>query len=256
MSTPGAADLGMDSIDLISLLVGSESTAQLPDRAPLELANPHAAARAISVAKGEFWPHELFLGEPGCLGTLIVSGLILRGVAVTDRPTVEVLGPGDLIRSWERELDPYAEVSAQVRWWALRPTRLAVLDASFIHAMAEHPEVVSDLLGRLWRRSEASSLRLAIVQQPCLSTRLHLLLCQLAARFGRPEGGGMLLPVPLCHALLSWLAGARRPAVSRSVSELERAAVVVHRDDGTWWLAREARQWFVEPSLHGERVAA
>lgn len=246
----------MASIGLVNLLREDPGLAQHLEPTPGELANRPAAARVISLPKGEFYPHEVIPGEPGILGTLILDGLVLRGVSVTDRPTVEVLGTRDLIRPFERELDPYAEVSAEVRWWALRPARLAVLDASFIRSMSDHPEMIAELIGRLWRRSGASSLRLAIVQQPCLSTRLHQLLWQLADRFGQVQGDGVLLPVPLCHALLSWLAGARRPAVSRAVNELQRTKAIAHRKDGTWWLARRPQKRIAEPPRPAQRVAA
>jgi CRP-like cAMP-binding protein len=102
--------------------------------------------------------------------------------------------------------------------------------------MSEYPEVIGELAARLARRSTAGGLRLSLVQQPRLPTRVHLMLWHLADRFGRVHPDGVTLPVPLCHGLLSWLVGASRPAVCRAANELERAGLVAHRPDGTWWL--------------------
>lgn len=224
--------------------------------AEIETASRRAAAGVVSLPKGIFWPHERFPDEAGLLGMLLLDGMLLRGAAVTDRPTIEVLGPGDVFRPLERDPDPDASVSGELRWWALRPARVAVLDASFTRRMSAYPGVIAELAGRLSRRSAASSLRLAIIGEPRLSVRLHTLLWQLAERFGETQGEGVLLRVPLCHTLLSWLAGARRPAMSRAINELERAGRLAHCPDGTWWLGPQQLEGFGEPARRAEPVAA
>ncbi|MBA3301726.1 MAG: Crp/Fnr family transcriptional regulator [Thermoleophilaceae bacterium] len=215
-----------------------------------------AAASVVSLPKGVFWPHEHFLDESGTLGMLLLDGLLLRGLAVTDRPTVEVLGPGDVFLPFDLERDPDASVSGEVRWWALRPARTAVLDASFTRRMSGYPEVIAELAGRLSRRSAVSSLRLAIAQEPQLSVRLHWTLWQLAERFGEVQAEGMWLRAPLCHSLLSWLVGARRPAMSRAINELERSGRLARCPDGTWWLGRQRPEGLGELALPAQPVAA
>lgn len=215
-----------------------------------------AAAPVVSLRKGVFWPHERFPNERGTLGMLLLDGMLLRGVAVTDRPTLEVLAPGDVFRPFDLEQDPDAMVSGEVRWWALRPARAAVLDASFTRRMSDSPGVIAELAGRLSRRSAASSLRLAIVQEPHLSVRLHWTLWQLADRFGEAQPEGMWLRVPLCHALLGWLVGARRPAMSRAINELEQAGRLARCPDGTWWLGRQRPEGLGELAPPAQAVAA
>ncbi len=156
------------------------------------------------VPKSTFCPHDRLPNLPGTFGMLLLDGLILRAVEVEGRPSLEVLGTGDVIRPFEAEPDPDATVAHVVQWWALQPAKLAVLDASFIRRMADYPEVIGDLAGRLSRGSAAGCLRLSIVQQPRLSTRLEIMLWHLADRFGRVHSEGVLLPVPMCHGLLSW----------------------------------------------------
>ncbi len=245
-----------DGVGAVSVLRADPGIARGLLPAEAGRASRRAVASVLSLPKGVFWPHERLPSERGTLGMLLLDGMILRGVAVTDRPTVEVLGPGDLFRPFEPDPDPDAMVSAEVRWWALTPARVAVLDAGFLRRMSEHPTVVAELASRLSRRSAASSLRLAIVQEPRLSVRLHAVLWQLADRFGEPQAEGMLLRAPLCHVLLSWLVGARRPAMSRAINELERAGRLARRPDGTWWLGRQRPEAFGDPPLAAERAAA
>lgn len=186
---------------------------------------------------------------------LVLDGLLLKGVSATAQPSLEVLGPGDVFRL-EAEGDPYATVATLVGWWALRPATLAVLDAGFTSRMADYPEVIAELAGRLWRRSAASSLELAIVQQPCLGRRLHWMLWHLANRFGRREGDRVVLPVPLCHTLLSWLVIASRPAVSRALKQLERDELIESRPDGSWRLGRLPPAGFGDLAPISERPVA
>jgi len=70
------------------------------------------------------------------------------------------------------------------------------------------------------------------------------------------QAEGMWLRAPLCHSLLSWLVGARRPAMSRAINELERSGRLARCPDGTWWLGRQRPQGSANLSLAAQRVAA
>lgn len=246
----------LDRDDGVSVLREDPSLARHVAPSEAETARPRAVVSVVSLRKGVFWPHERFPNESGTLGMLLLDGMLLRGVGVADRSTVDVLAPGDVFRPFELARDPDAMVSAEVCWWALTPARAAVLDARLISRMSSYPEVIAELVGRLWRRSAASSLRLAIVQEPHLAVRLHWTLWQLADRFGEAQPEGMWLRVPLCHALLSWLVGARRPAMSRAVNELERTGRLARCPDGTWWLGRQRPEGLGEPALPAQPLAA
>ncbi len=223
---------------VVSVLEADPELARHLDPVQARTASRLAVANVVSLPKATFHPHDRLPNRPGTLGMLVLDGLLLRAVQVAGRPSLEVLGTGDVIRPFEAEPDPYAAVPQAVKWWALRPAKLAVLDAGFIRRMSDHPEVIADLAGRLSRGSAAGCLRLSIVQQPRLSTRLEVMLWHLADRFGRVHAEGVLLPVPMCHGLLSWLVGASRPAVCRAVNELQRSGRVDPGPDGTWWLRR------------------
>ncbi len=205
----------------------------------LEKARRDAVTRLIVVETGEGFPPEQIPAEAGALGLLVLEGVAVRSVSVGGRQGLELFGAGDLVRPFEPPEDLQVMVPAEVGWWALTPTRLAVLDARFTSRMCGYPEVIDQLSGRLERRSSTHALRLTIVQQPRLSIRVHLLLWHLADRFGRVHTEGVVLPLPLSHELLAQLVGAQRPSVSRALKELERAKVVARRPDGSWWLGGE-----------------
>lgn len=240
--------------DVVSVLCEDPDLGEYLDPRQVEPARRRSLARVVCVPKGEFDLRESIPCERGTFGLLLLEGLLLRGVSVDVRPSVDVLGAGDLIHPYPRHSD--ATVPVDVRWWALRPTRLAVLDTSFTSRMSDYPSVLGELAGRLARASAASSLQLSIVQQPNLSRRLQFMFWHLADRFGRVQPGGAILPLPLCHTLLAWLVGARRPAVSRALKELERAGHVQRRPDETWWLARAPVERSREPATPPQHVAA
>jgi CRP-like cAMP-binding protein len=61
-----------------------------------------------------------------------------------------------------------------------------------------------------------------------------LLLWHLADRWGYERSGGTALPLRLTHDVLADLVAARRPTVSRALSQLAKAELV--RPDGHGWL--------------------
>jgi CRP/FNR family transcriptional regulator, cyclic AMP receptor protein len=127
-------------------------------------------------------------------------------------------------------------VPAETAWSVTQPTWLAILDERFSRAMAPYPEVVSALCGRLTRRTRGLVERLAIVQERRVSSRLYLVLWQLADRFGVMSREGVVLPVPLSHSLLADMVAAGRSPVTHALSELERFGLVRRRPDRSWCL--------------------
>jgi CRP-like cAMP-binding protein len=112
---------------------------------------------------------------------------------------------------------------------------MAVLDGRFATSLARYPEIVSALFARAVRRSRQLVLNMAIIHQPRVDVRLHMLFWELAERWGNVHGDGIHVPIRLTHATLAELA-ARRPTVSKALSELaERGAL---RWTGGAWLLR------------------
>ena len=167
------------------------------------------------------------------IGFLILDGLVTRRVGVAGRFGAELLGDGDL-------LNPFygAEMGTSLprtgKWRVLRPSRMAILDSEFATRATRYPEVVSALVARALRRSRHIATNMAIVQQPRIDLRLHMLFWELADRWGTVHQDGVHVRVHLTHAMLSDLVAARRPTVTKALGELAARSAVVWT--GSDWL--------------------
>lgn len=169
------------------------------------------------------------------LGLLILDGVLARDVRVGKRASLEILGPGDLLRAWPTDRHA-APLSPDLRFEALEPVRLAILDAAFAQRAARWPPVLGEVTGRVMGRATSASLRLLINQVVRIDDRVLLSLWGLAERFGRVTPDGVLVPVPINHTMMARFVGAQRPTVSQAVGELVRRGDVVRLDDGGWLL--------------------
>ena len=209
----------------------TQSSAKASTPAERSAAQRRAEAETIRLWPGSWSPDE---ADP-LLGFLVLEGLVTRRVTLGTRRSIELLGPGDLIRPLEADPED-SSVAAETNWTVVDPTHLAVLDGRFARGMADYPEVFAQLLGRGAWRSRTLALRLAIAQVPQLTARLHFLLWHLADRFGRVESEGVLLPLRLSHGILAELVCAQRPSVSVALKELERGGLVVRLPQREWRL--------------------
>jgi len=199
-----------------------------------------ANARVVSVGRGPWFPPDAVGDAPDGLGLLALDGLVLRRVELGGRTTVDLIGPGDLIRPYESEYDQVAMLPSLVTWQVIESAHFAVLDERFQIAMSPYPAVVAALFGRLARRCRLQAQRLAISQQPRISARLHFLFWQLADRFGRVEKDGFVVPLRLSHSVLAELVSAQRPSVTLGLQELDRGGLVKRRRAGDWLLPGHA----------------
>jgi hypothetical protein len=171
------------------------------------------------------------------IGLLILDGLVLRRVGLGGRFGAELLGQGDLLRPWQHE-DVGTSLPRTGKWRVLQRGHMAVLDSDFMVRVARYPEVVSALFARAVRRSRHMAVNVAIIHQPRIDVRLHMLLWELADRFGTVRGDGVHLPLRLTHAMLGEMVAARRPTVTKSLGELaERGLVIWTGED--WHLQGE-----------------
>jgi CRP-like cAMP-binding protein len=166
-------------------------------------------------------------------GFLILEGLLLRRVGVSGRVGAEVLGAGDLLRPWEGE-DDEPTLAPSAAWRVLQDCRLAVLDVAFLGRVARYPEVAGRVAGRALRRARHLGILMAIVHQPRLEVRLHMLLWQLAGRWGRVSPDGVRVRLPLSHTALAELVAARRPSVTAALGRLTDQGLIRVEEDG--WL--------------------
>lgn len=199
-----------------------------------ERAARECIARAARVPEGPWNPACVMSPSEGA-GLLILRGLVVRRAGVDDRFGAELLGQGDLLRSYEPEPTAPA-LRVTTTWRVVEPLRLAVLDEAFVaRRLVRYPALVGSLLGRALERSRNLAVNMAIVHHPRVDVRLRMLLWHLASRWGRVRGDGLLLSLQLTHSELADLTAARRPTVTTAMSELvERGELRVC--EGGWLL--------------------
>lgn len=205
------------------------------DPARLAAATERARTQTIALPRGPWrppeWPRSVRMGP----GLLILDGIVLRRVGVEGRFGAELLAAGDLMRPWQRE-DGGSSLPPQLCWQVLDATKLAVLDVDLMRRISDYPEIQSRLVARALRRSRRLALHIAIVHQPKVEARLHMLLWHLADRWGTVRADGVMMPVRLTHETLAELLAARRPTVSSAVGSLERMGMLERTHEG--WLLR------------------
>jgi CRP/FNR family cyclic AMP-dependent transcriptional regulator len=174
------------------------------------------------------------LSDRGGIGLLVLEGLLFRRVGIEGRFGGELLGDGDLLRPWEPDCTG-ASLAQATGWRVLESSRLAVLDTRAAHRLARYPTLTGALVARALERSRNFAVIMAIVHQPKVELRLHMLLWHLAARWGRVSPQGVRLPLRLTHAVLADLVAARRPTVTGALAKL-CAHGVLHHDTSGWLL--------------------
>jgi CRP/FNR family cyclic AMP-dependent transcriptional regulator len=223
--------------ELLQLLRHDPDLAEFLEGDRLEQARRELTAQVVNFEPGHWAPLERIGDLPKGLGLLVLEGLILRRVGLAGRYGSELLGDGDLLRPWQDE-DPGPLPLRTGRWKVLRRGRLAVLDYDFAVRLARYPEMIPCLLNRAVRRSRFMAANMAILHQPRIDTRVHMLLWELAVRWGHVARDGVRLPVRLTHATLAELVAARRPSVTKALGELSDQGLVTWTGDH-WLLTDE-----------------
>jgi CRP/FNR family cyclic AMP-dependent transcriptional regulator len=195
--------------------------------------------RMSAIDTGEWDASRLEEADPGHVGLLVVEGVLAREVVLHTTVSTELLGPGDIVRPWRIEGAPQL-LPVGVRWNALAPVRVGLLDRRVGVQLGGYPEIGAVIVDRLSERAQRLAVTQAISQLNKVEDRLVALFWHLAERWGRVAPDGVALPLALSHRLIGELVGARRPTVSTALAELARSAQIVRRDDGTWLLTGEA----------------
>jgi CRP/FNR family transcriptional regulator, cyclic AMP receptor protein len=202
-----------------------------------ELAEHEFVVRVRRVPVGP-WPEPLNGHRRDRPGMLILTGVLALELALEERLSIELLGPGDLVRfwqpNWEEMLLPAAAMA-----FVRSPLTVAVLDEQFAATATRYPEIFTGLIGRLAERSERLATTQAIAQLTGVDRRLRALLWHLAERWGRVTPEGVVVGLALSHTMLAQLTGARRPTVSTALAHLAARQEVRRLPDGSWLLLGE-----------------
>ena len=205
------------------------------DQQGFAAAKRELVADTLSVARGVWELDPAWAATGAVLGLLIVAGVLARDLIIGRRRSLEILGPGDMVRPWPADRHA-GVVDADVRFSALEPVRFAALDARFAAHAARFPTVMSQLTGRVMGRASSASLRLIVHQVVRIDDRVLVSLWGLADRFGRVTPEGVVLPLAINHTMMARFVGAQRPTVSQAVGELTRRGEVQRLDGGGWLL--------------------
>lgn len=196
-----------------------------PDLAPRRTAGngggPHAGPTApvFRVGRGPLPALPPRTTDQPHLGFLVLKGMLIRDVRVMRRPTAEILGPGDLIQP---PADAASLLPSSVCSTVLEPVLLAELGPLVTGRVGEWPDVVEGIVSRAVGRADALALQRAITSEVRVDVRLLAFLWHVADRYGVVVPGGVKLNVPLTHAVLARLVGARRPTVTTALQKLIR----------------------------------
>lgn len=204
-----------------------------------DAARQHLVARTLWHAPGDPLPvhGDVPRTFDGWLGLLVLDGFLVREVDLDHGLSCcELLGPGDVLRPWDEDIA--ADVlRAAARWRVLERTRVALLDSGFARRAARWPTISTELMRRTLARGHSLSVLLALTQARRADVRLRTLFTHLADRWGRVTPDGIVLPLPLTHAVIAQLTGLRRPSVSLTLAELERSGEIVRRARDQWLLS-------------------
>lgn len=224
----------MTSGEAVRLLQADPDLGRLLSQERRQEATAALAVRTHRLSVGE-WSVDILSGDVHSIGLLLLEGVISREVVVADNVSIELLGPGDLLRPWQAGADT-ALLRSEVRWTVLGPSKVALLDSRFAMQVSRYPEVTCVLFDRLTERSMRLATNQAISQLTRVDRRLLAVFWHLAERWGRVSSDGVVVPLALSHRILGQLVGARRPTVSSAISELVRREELVRRSDGSWLL--------------------
>ena len=195
-----------------------------------------AIVPAWQVAAGPWTPPPIDSARAP-FGLLLLDGYLARETVLPDASSVEVLGPGDVMRLGIGPAEG-TETEVEVEWEALATSVIAVLDVRFASVALRHPAVIATLVDRYIARAHWLAVQLAVGNIVGLDKRLETVLWQLAERWGRVTRDGVVLPMRFNHEFLAKLVGVRRPSVTSAVSRLRNDGVIERRKDGSWLLRR------------------
>lgn len=165
-------------------------------------------------------------------GMVVITGLLSRTVTLKDRSSLELYGPGELISR-----DDIGDLGEeQISWDVHQPATLAVLDGRFALAARRWPTLWQVLYRRTAARAQCLAAHLAALQLSRVEDRIEAVLGQLSTRWGRVTSEGVLLPLPLTHAMLGRLVAARRSTVTLALAALAEQGKVTRYPSG--WLLR------------------
>ncbi|HMX71277.1 MAG TPA: helix-turn-helix domain-containing protein [Solirubrobacterales bacterium] len=217
----------------VRLLDAEPTLARGIERRLLDEAREKLIAEVRRVEAGPWEEARVIPSDPLFLGYLILEGALIREIDVSGRPSIELLGPGDLIRPW---VVPQALDALHVNdeWSLLSTGHIAIVDESFHEKAQGYPSILTVLMDRVVARARWLGFQVALSQLTRIDHRLLLTFRYVAERWGVDDPRGVKIPIRLSHRNLAALIGARRPKVSSALTTLSECDLIEQSPDGTW----------------------
>jgi CRP/FNR family transcriptional regulator, cyclic AMP receptor protein len=173
-------------------------------------------------------------------GFLVLSGAVTVELAIAVRRCVRLLTPGELVL-----LDGWAvnSMPVQTGWAVVDPATVAIFDERLLVIASRWPGLMSQILKRAAQQVRHALLQQAISQLPRVEDRLLGLLWSIADRQGVVRSDGIWVHLPVTHATLAQMIGARRPTVSLGLRTLGERGLAVSEGDG-WLLSPDSLELF------------
>lgn len=205
-----------------------------------EEARRRAVARIVEI-DGPRWDPAALAAQvaPGWRGLYLADGLLVRRVAVAQRVSCELLGPGDIFRPWDEDGD-HEPLAVTVDWLVLRPTRVGVLDAPFALRVARWPSINAAMMARVAARARHLAIAAAVTHLPRTYARILLMFSLLAERWGTVTLDGIVIRLPLTHEVLGMVVGSHRPTVTIALQRLGREGLIIRQASDRWLLTGKA----------------
>lgn len=192
-------------------------------------------ARIVHVTPGVIDVSWIAEQPGGWIGLLILDGVLMVEIEAGRAHTGWLMGADDLIRPWDMT---EIALTQACRWRALTPTRIALLDPEFSLRAEGVPAAGRALIARTARTTNWLLAKSLMLASPVVEERLLLAFALLGERWGTVNHEGVLLRLPLTHALLATLCGVRRPSVTIALGSLQEARILARRQRA-WLLRRE-----------------
>ena len=170
-------------------------------------------------------------GDPAEQFFVVVSGRVkvYKMTPAGKDVILEIFGAGD----------PLGAVAVYEGWpfpasaQALEETVcLAIARRDFFELLEQHPSLVRGLLAGLTMRLVELTNRLAELTGGRVEPRIARLFLKLASEIGRPERGGLFLPLPLSRQELADLSGTTIETAIRIMSRWSKQQIVLTEKDG------------------------
>lgn len=187
-----------------------------------------AVAVAQAFAKGETVFRE---EDPSTFLYTILSGRV-KVVKLTpsgQEAILEVFGPGDPLGAVAvYEAKPYPASAVAIE----ETTCVRIERAAFFSLLEERPSLVRGLLSGLNLRLIELTKRVTELTGGRVENRLARLFLRLSKQFGRPERGGIFIPMPLTRQELADMTGTTVETCIRIMSRWNKEQVLVTEEDG------------------------